>query len=733
LREQAAAKSPLSPVNPAKMSDVAPHDAADRALRAHESQIAAVEQILERFQGAIERYGILLAPCQSGKTGTFHYLARRMLELGLVDNVYLICGSSETVLRDQAHDDAMEYNREARRSGQFKIIFHSQFKDETVVINRRRSLIIVDESHMDQGVNQMLNKFLKRNGLNLWGTSTRMQQEDTYILSVSATPYSELADVYRGKSRPKFVVDMVPGPGYVGVADYYYQGLVRPTFSLASGAGWDHFRSIMTDRCATGNKWFLVRCSATGRDDNTLSSLQTWCRLAARGTVKLVYYTQDRQDVAIRRAEQDDMLRKGTHLPCLEDAPAVPTIVILKGKLRAGKVVPKKHIGFVWEDSKNPNTDTVIQSLFGRMCGYRGAGPTEHGDTLPLIFMSQKLIEEAQNQLIRAPSIMRHVMMPQLMPLRGTNCRPERGSSARASETGRNPCVPLLLKATHMEEGLVEGLRNYSRRREDQSIMCRVLADYLAANDCALIREHEGLDASQKEEIIAHLQQEGRELHYRGFRAPREHANPQAANNYKVFFDILAAAVDTQTCPAERQEGDPLITFCIVHEGFRHELNPQPGDTFVFFNTAARGAAWLSRQAIKLRVPVTSGKEMFRVRLEEEVVAAGVATGVTVCMRERIQRDSTFFRQQLRSILRFQQEQEELGEDGLLVNPILQGFGSNGRPIFTLNKEAFHYRSAEDNDLVHILAELGAEFGKTIRSHMWGETPTQIILRKINW
>ena len=409
--------------------------------------------------------------------------------------------------------------------------------------------------------------------------------------------------------------------------------------------------------------------------------------------------------------------------------------MILKGKIRAGKVVPKKHIGFVWEDSKNPNTDTVIQSLLGRMCGYRGTGVTEHSDTLPLIFLSEKLIVEADNQMIRAPAIMRHVMMPQIMPLRGNNCRPERGSSARASATGRNPCVPLLLRAADMPADLRDDLQVFSRSHNDQQTMCSDLADYLRANNFAQIRGHIGLESAQKEELIGILQQEPVETHYRGFRAAREHANATAADVYKNFCSVLSAAVDTQTCPTERQEGDPPITFCVVHQGFRHETNPQPGDTFVFFNTTARGASWLGRQNIKLRIPITNGKEMFQVRLEDEVVIAGVAAGTIVSLKERIQTNSDFFRQQLRSILRYQQEQEALGEDGLVINPALTGIGRN-QPFFCLTKEAFHYRTAEDNDLVRILAEIGTEFGKTIRFQTMApldQMAAQMIIRKIYW
>ena len=83
----------------------------------HAEQLAAASEIIAHFLGVVFRYALLLAPCQSGKTGTFHATARRALESGLVDRVILICGSPEKVLEQQAWDDAAEYSDEFLRDG----------------------------------------------------------------------------------------------------------------------------------------------------------------------------------------------------------------------------------------------------------------------------------------------------------------------------------------------------------------------------------------------------------------------------------------------------------------------------------------------------------------------------------------------------------------------------------------------------------------------------------------
>jgi hypothetical protein len=59
------------------------------------------------------------------------------------------------------------------------------------------------------------------------------------------------------------------------------------------------------------------------------------------------------------------------------------TVVFVKGLCRMGTVVPKKHVSFVMElSSEESNTDTILQGLLGRMCGYISSSsmPTQPAD-----------------------------------------------------------------------------------------------------------------------------------------------------------------------------------------------------------------------------------------------------------------------------------------------------------------------------------------------------------------
>jgi len=54
--------------------------------------------------------------------------------------------------------------------------------------------------------------------------------------------------------------------------------------------------------------------------------------------------------------------------------PSKTTLVHICGKFRMGQVVPKQYIAMVYEQSNNPNADTILQGLLGRMCGYKDKG-----------------------------------------------------------------------------------------------------------------------------------------------------------------------------------------------------------------------------------------------------------------------------------------------------------------------------------------------------------------------
>jgi hypothetical protein len=50
--------------------------------------------------------------------------------------------------------------------------------------------------------------------------------------------------------------------------------------------------------------------------------------------------------------------------------PTKRTLILINGFLRMGKVLPKEHVFAVIDTSDKSNTDTLLQGLLGRICGY---------------------------------------------------------------------------------------------------------------------------------------------------------------------------------------------------------------------------------------------------------------------------------------------------------------------------------------------------------------------------
>jgi len=326
----------------------------------HPNQVHAASRIRDSFLSGAVRSALLSALCQSGKTGTFQSLIQQMLDAVDVTHAYVICGSAETELRKQAVSDAQAANPDYFEAGLIEVIFHQDFAKSTLDI--ANALIIVDESHMVQTKGQLLHSFLAKHGVFLDGNPAALAEKNAYLLSVDATPYSEIAALREAETPfVKHVEVLKPGVGYYGLAEYERDGALLPTFPIAKAP--ERFETLLL---GVPGKYVLVRLNRSKANKENETVLRSLCR----GRFPVLLYTGEKTEIAVTRAEQKRFRHGGRRLPCLEDAPAVTTVIIVRGRLRAGKVVPKQHVGFVWEGANKSKTDALVQGLVGRMCGY---------------------------------------------------------------------------------------------------------------------------------------------------------------------------------------------------------------------------------------------------------------------------------------------------------------------------------------------------------------------------
>jgi hypothetical protein len=638
---------------------------------AYPNQVLAAKNILDAFVKATLRFAILIAFCQAGKTGAFQELIRLMLAEGLVERVYILCGSNDTELRDQAHEDTKKANPSAYAEGIITVIFRQDFKGASMDI--ANSLIIVDESHLDQTQKQELDIFLARHGLTMDGNPKTLNEKNAFIVSVSATPYSELAALQHNESHKKHVEELVPGNDYYGLADYFHTGRVLPTFDILSNPS--NFAELIK-----ANTYGIMRIHG-GKYGSKQEAAAVTAWKSAGGRV--LYFTTDKTEIAIES---------------LNTAPLVPTLIIIRGRLRAGKVVPKKHVSFVWEGAKISKTDSLVQGLAGRMCGY------EFGEEKPYIFVPPSSLKQKGGKVIECSEIERAIMSyPLVLPTLGTNLK--KGHIATAAANGKTQCPPLRLTWPSVDDD------EWTPQMDGEVTgeMCR----HLLLN-CQHLIQAAPFSKDQKEEITGFIST--------ATPYTRTLAVDKSAP-FKKYFGAVIEAHEAKAAVAEHVADFPQMTFFITKDtcGIPHANKRH---LYVIFYTHATNGASPSLMAVDLksRIPVTNGKSVFSIH-DSQVDVPLVAGGVTGFDESKIQVPA-LMEAALREYLRRFKDSELL-----TMSRCIQ----SNKDRFKLSKGAFHYASSKDNDVEKMCIALGREFGVKMKVSYTRSSSESFNVKKIEW
>ena len=328
----------------------------------HGEQFKTASEILANFDAG-GRQVLLAAQMQSGKTGIFLTLAVMMLMSGRVKRVVIICGSNETELHMQLLKSCGEVTAKyAASQGAEQEAVAARLRDVIEAYKStgatglraagridRETLVIWDESHFAQKTSNLPFKFLQESGLSVSGTERSDElwaAKRSYFLSVSATPFAEYSDSYNPEYLARMcrsIVRHVPSPLYRGVAYYAGKSAIKPAFSVRDRA--EDFQALVSSFAAE-KKYALVR-------SRNLNIVKACCEAAG---VEYKEYTSKSKELA--------------DIDTLAVAPERFTVIGLKGMCRMGKVVPKRYMAFVYEESKQANTDCILQSFLGRMCGH---------------------------------------------------------------------------------------------------------------------------------------------------------------------------------------------------------------------------------------------------------------------------------------------------------------------------------------------------------------------------
>lgn len=560
----------------------------------HAEQIAAASNIFAAFndKGAEIKYALLSAFCQSGKSGAFHYLIRLMLQKGIIQHAYILCGSTETILRNQAKEDTKKFNPEYYKednTGAIQVYFRQDFEKTTMdVVN---TLIVVDESHLDQGKNQMLATFLYRHGgISMDGNPVPLKEKNTFFLSVDATPYAELAALEHKESHPKHVETLVPGPGYYGLAQYNFNGNLKETFSIAGQAG--RFANILHKY---PKKYALLRLTNMGKtskedEEKVLEICQKMC-------LPVCYYLEGKKDIAVTQKEKVELRLKAS----LEEAPEKTTVVIFRGTLRAGKVVPKQHIGFVWEGSAKGKTDSLVQGLPGRMCGY----DFNKDGSKPMLFVPPDSLKENLSKVIKASEMMRAIIGGLVLPQKATNLKKVRLANIAAN--GLHMLPPISVNV-----GPVNDIWN-AGTEYGKALITGYAKDKL--RDGSVIRSCPFFNDEQKDEIMEILK-------------TYEPATRDGMQQKRWYEDILHANGNTVSEHVWNGPNHPLMTVFYVKPQSGLPAGANPSVVHVIFYTKSVYKVGMEQIKLESRIAPTNGKSHFSIpdsSTSEPAVAGGVA------------------------------------------------------------------------------------------------------------
>jgi hypothetical protein len=298
-------------------------------------------------------YGILNAPMQSGKTETYKLAGCEMVRNGVVDRIVIFSGLTEIDLRAQTKNNSVfskkyrKYLRDQLMSvdDAEEICDHCVDTIEVIwgqdldaFVPNGRTFYIWEESHYGQTKDQRVDKFLRKCGIQATGT---IIETGCFMLSVSATPFSELSDLFH-LDQQKWVVRLIPGDNYISIEKMFENGQIHSMINST-----DELRTILP---TFNHGYGIIRAITRKREALKRIAIENGCAV--------IYCDREHCD----KIDINSIL--GTR-------PERPTIVFIKQTGRLGKNLDLTHVRFGMETSVGCKTDTLIQSLIGRVCGYK--------------------------------------------------------------------------------------------------------------------------------------------------------------------------------------------------------------------------------------------------------------------------------------------------------------------------------------------------------------------------
>ena len=623
-----------------------------QAPMAYPNQITAAKKIIEAYSDGCH-WAVLLAFPQSGKTQTFYYVACDMLcNRPDMDRVVVVCGNAENELSDQLRASKTEFIRlyvqtehaylsadhsesviralEAR----IQVWCGADLKNNTThPTSARNTFFIWEEAHYAQDKTNRPHKFFKNLCITADGESSNLEGDrNNYVLTVSATPFSELSN-YWHNGQKKRVIRLEPAQGYKGPRHFLAAGAIvqfDPRLSCEEVVA----QAIAEAPITAAPKYAIVRVRDYKGKDNMAACIRV---AVEHGWAYRVYDSETKYNQANSMQSMDE----------LAVAPECNTLILIRGMCRMGKRVPKDHISFVIETSKDSDTDTVLQALLGRMFGY-------HDNMTIKVYISRNI------DLAEIDRYVRMMENPDDMPLQ---TMPRRGKNLVAgsnqSDNGWFHNVPIIVRADadaeEEEHDDDPNAAEYEKELTIRAIQAAFASGAAENHNCA----------DQTAEIrqqIMRLTAEPDRMSAKNFMNRRGN---RINETYKDMPDKLRDSIaqhmplnaGSAGCGFESIEVDGMqvnVWRCNTNQ-FSQSHGFQRGDLIVHTRTRVPSP----QQQLHVRIPCTTGLETFSTQQEDGSVVIGNG-GYSIPLAVETSHDAILMQRNLCDFIRESQIQDSL-------------------------------------------------------------------------
>jgi hypothetical protein len=597
-----------------------------------ENQNDASKEILEWYEES-RRWVVLLAEMQSGKSTTYLLTGIEMLCRNIVNKVIIFSGNTETSIRNQIRDDIkLVINNYIERVGQIdpfvsldeRVEFtkHMEEISKNIIVvwgseltrhdeQYTKTLFIWDESHAAQTKNMRPDKFLINQGIIANGDLENLEKTDNYVLSVSATPFSECSNILHHHSHLKSIVRLRNGSGYIGLNSMKESGNIIPYSNWKEGlkSALLNFNPLPKQSLSGGRS--LGNCNCTdslSKEKVTTSTVPSYgiirsTSLNYEEIKRFFEHNNDFDYIVYDSTKKSNITSIEQFDSTMRKVPSKNTIIIINGMLRMGKELPKENIKFCMETANNPKTDTILQGLLGRMCGY-------HPYNKIKIYIKEKIFNSGE--LERYIDMMSNYEVISTMPHKGNNL-----SNGTYNKSDLNPIIPIKLNTVAhaiLPDGATPTKKTSNRKEYNRSYKAYIKDVFHSGNFISTNTEEQNTEIANRVRDIDIDSAKMKLIYINNKNKSSNHYNAT-----KKIYESLTTQKPMKLGSSNgiSANGSDKINIRIYECDFP-EFDIKRGDIYIDARTESGDISGVSRE--HKDIPKTTKKEVFYQKCEEVVV-----------------------------------------------------------------------------------------------------------------